>query len=165
MQSPCAMGTPLVCAESIVFCMWTGTRWYFKVKTQSIILSMFFTIVTALHLYFRHEGTYSVCTLEADLQLMSVCSLLLGEHWHAVFPSTVSVVGWCTYDCNSWSVYAPAKHASTSLKWGLLGWSKHVAYTVLDYQPENVGKHANVLTVMHRSCSPSCIFLTSLSNV
>ena len=36
---------------------------------------------------------------------------------------------------------------------GLLGWSKHVGYTVLGYQSENVGKHAAVLTMMHRSSS------------
>ena len=27
------------------------------------------------------------------------------------------------------------------MKWELLGWLKYVGYTVLDYQPENVGKH------------------------
>ena len=27
------------------------------------------------------------------------------------------------------------------MKWELLGWLKYVGYTVLDYQPENVGIH------------------------
>ena len=29
----------------------------------------------------------------------------------------------------------------------------YMGYTVLDYQPGNLGKHANVSTVMHRSSS------------
>ena len=30
------------------------------------------------------------------------------------------------------------------VKWGLLGWLKYMGCTVLGYQPENVGKHADV---------------------
>ena len=37
------------------------------------------------------------------------------------------------------------------MKWGLLEWSKHVGHTVLGYQPENMGRHADVSTVMHWS--------------
>ena len=35
--------------------------------------------------------------------------------------------------------------AMCSVKWGLLGWSKHVGYRVLRYQPENVEKHVDIL--------------------
>ena len=46
------------------------------------------------------------------------------------------------------------------MKWGLLGWLKHVGYTVLNYQPENVRKHANVSTIMHWSSSEQKYHIT-----
>ena len=39
------------------------------------------------------------------------------------------------------------------MKWGLFDWLKHVRYTALGYQPENMGKHADICTAMHQSSS------------
>ena len=35
------------------------------------------------------------------------------------------------------------------LKWELLGWSKHVRYTVLGYQPQNVYVHHIALYIAY----------------
>ena len=48
------------------------------------------------------------------------------------------------------------------MKLGLFGWSKHMGYTILDYQPENVGKHADVFRLVIESCvSPVIVMVIS----
>ena len=40
----------------------------------------------------------------------------------------------------------------------LLGWSKHVGYAVLNYQPESVGKHTNIFRLVIERCSVTVLY-------